>query len=612
MRIAAIGVVVTWLCAPTARAETFDFEDLPKRTKVTAQYGSRGIIFPFGAYIDEDATAHSGTRVLRSADPGTEFNTEPMVMTFTTPQSRVAFHAGLRIMRANRGTLRAFDAAGAVVATDGPRELPLTGYATRFEVRTATPRIVRIEYANENAAFESIDDLVVEGSPPGDVPTAAPVVTIDAPTEGSSPPIGRISIRGTVRGEGLYPQVTVRVARALPSDSTAPPGDNSVVLQGTGSTRTFELSYGIVAGPYTVTVIATNTANQTGTATVHFGSIPDAITARYNADGGAAVFGAMQYSGGETGCIAVVYERGVIALVGTATFVVRGAILDKWRATRDPGAALSRIGCPIAEDRGALGSRRAQDFARGRIYAGAGAQVVPSVFRDAIESLGGEAQVGVPVADATSSIGAMQTWLFQRFDRPGSGVEPSTLEIRGSPPKLYVERIGDDPDVLRRGNIALSSRLATVWREFPCTGNTGPCTVTRPTSAFPSDTGSQRCNGGTYPWSIGSQWPAVSGDHRATKIVGYTRSSGMACGDNPFSHDYYHQQRGCAFFEHFFDHNFASDWNVHIAPIAPYGGLLTRGQAGAAQPDLEIEFELYYAQYFFVGWGWPVAGDLVH
>ena len=26
---------------------------------------------------------------------------------------------------------------------------------------------------------------------------------------------------------------------------------------------------------------------------------------------------------------------------------------------------------------------------------------------------------------------------------------------------------------------------------------------------------------------------------------------------------------------------------------------------------MEIEFEAYYAGYFFAGWGWPIAGDLV-
>ena len=67
------------LAPALASAENFDFEDLPVRTVVNAQYGARGVIF-FGAYLDNDPHARSGTRVLRSRSLNEEvFTPAPFV-----------------------------------------------------------------------------------------------------------------------------------------------------------------------------------------------------------------------------------------------------------------------------------------------------------------------------------------------------------------------------------------------------------------------------------------------------------------------------------------------------------------------------------------------------
>src|SRR5262249_31490106 len=88
---AALLVFVVFLPARAA-AQTIDFEDLPPGTAVKAQYGARGVIFPGDAHIATDSHAHSGSRVLRSiAETAEVFTVSPLVMTFTSPQKRVAF-----------------------------------------------------------------------------------------------------------------------------------------------------------------------------------------------------------------------------------------------------------------------------------------------------------------------------------------------------------------------------------------------------------------------------------------------------------------------------------------------------------------------------------------
>lgn len=67
----------------------------------------------------------------------------------------------------------------------------------------------------------------------------------------------------------------------------------------------------------------------------------------------------------------------------------------------------------------------------------------------------------------------METWLFQRFARLDlPGVEPSTLEIRGSPAVLYVERVGDGLDGVEP-RTRTDGNSPTVYRTFPCAGNLG-------------------------------------------------------------------------------------------------------------------------------------------
>jgi hypothetical protein len=606
MRAATLRfVVIACLFGLTpAWAETFNFEDLAVGTEVNAQYGSRGVLFR-GAYLDSDPHAHSGSHVLRSIPPTAEvFSIIPLVMDFPSPQAHVAFFAG-NFPGGGSGTLRVFNSAGQVIGQDGPKPVDSNSFNTFFEVRLTSTTIVRAEYQVEGAALESIDDLVVDGGTIVVVNTP-PKVTITNPTEGAVvPPGGTVNIQGTVVGDSLLPNMTLRVVIGLPNDSTAPPSNNVVTLSGTGTQRTFSLNYGVIAGIYTVTAIGTNTSNLQGTATVHFSSLPDAIQTRYQSSGGAAVFGNLRFGTSETGCIVAVYDKGLIAAVGNQTFIAQGAIFQKWLATREVGSTMSKLGCPTAEQRDAIAGAKAQDFKHGRIYVTANtAAYVPAVFRDAIETLGGEGTTGIATSDPTSSSGAMQTWLFQRFPRlDHPSVEPSTLEIRGTPPVLYVERVGDGLEDLDKGGLTLFWTTATIYRTFPCTGQLGPCTVKKPGWSPTIMDGSRYCDG-RYPVTTLTEWHRMNTtEYEANNIGGWVKSSQLACLDNPLTHDFptTNGSGRCSVTD-----VFPSDWQVYVQPMNPYGDILTFDQS-----TLEVEFEAYYAQYFFVGWGWPLRGDLI-
>jgi len=591
----ALAAAVTF----SVHGQVIDFEDKAPGTAINAEYGAGGVIF-LNAFIGSDPHAHSGTRILRNISPSAEEFTElPLVMRFTGPMTRVAFFAGNLPGITGNGTLKAFGTNNVLLAQDGPKPVPNNAFTGFFEVSVPAGGITRAEFRIAGSPLVTIDDLVVEGTA-GPLPTTAPTVTFTSPSEGVVVGPGTIALQGTVTGASLLEPITVRVKRGLPPDSTAPASDNAVALAGSGAARTFSLAYGAnVIGPYTVTAIAKNTANLEGTATVHFTVLPDVIRTRYEGSGGAGTLGALSFGSSEGNCRVAVYENGLIAAAGNQTFIVTGNVFTKWMATREPGGSMSRLGCPTAEERDALAGARAQDFRHGRIYVTTNsAAYVPEVFRDAIEVLGGEEATGIATTDPTHSSGAMQTWLFQRFARPNlSSVEPSTLEIRGNPPVLYVERVGEG--VERAGNnLTPTSTSATVYRSFPCDGTQGPCRV----EIVDDNPLITSCNG-MYPFTSDTEWQSITGTYVHTPVRGWVHESRLSCTDNPLTHDYEttNNSSRCSTTD-----VFPSDWNVYLRPIAPFGGKVT-----VDQTYFEIEFESYYANYFFAGWGWPIAGDLV-
>lgn len=620
--LAVIFSAGTLMGAPTI----LDFEDVAAGTTVTAQYGPRGVLFQ-NHFLDTDAAAHSGTHVLRSASLADElFTPIPIAMTFTSAQARVKLFAESTGAALN-GTLTAFDASDSVVAQDGPKLVAAGEFTTMFEVvdQDTTASITRAELRLENGIYFAIDDLEFEGEPPAPPPPTPPVVQITSPTDGAELDVSTIDIAGTVTGEGLLSSVALTLLYSLPPESTAPPFTSDLSLTGTGTTRQFSLPgfTGVPLGPITVTVTAQNFAAQQGTDSITFTNLPAAIRSRFDQEKGAATLGEFRFGLVLNGCKIAVYEQGAISADDAGvTYVVRGDILTKWLSLRTL-ANPEGLGCPQGEERDGPGGSRAQEFDNGNIYTHPtiGTFSVPSVFVEAIKNRGGEDATGIPIAEPTSSTGAMQTWLFQRFTRPDHPLlEPSTLEIRGNPPRLWIERQGWD--------LSLPvETTGTIYEDFKCSDVLGPCTVTeKPQKPEPiHDAGDLFCYGTTYagcdaqaiPPSAGCEvgrvpeWSPILGDlddspseragnYISTPLFGVARGSHMAHEDNPLTHENFY---GCP------EDLCPSDWNVSVFVIGtnavpPFTSIV------AENTYVECKYEDFYARYAEVFMDWPQVGDL--
>jgi hypothetical protein len=657
--------------APTV----LDFEDLAPGTTVRAQYGPRGVLFSnaflsTASFLSDSMAAHSGTRVLVSDNPIHEFNFDPLVIAFTSPQRRVRLFGG--VTSPQSGTLRAFDASNTLVGEDGPKPVAVNAFTTMFEVTVPTPSITRVELQFEGVTFEAIDDLEFEGEAPREVPTTPPVMQILSPANGAEhdSDVDEIDITGTVSGEGLLPYVTVIIAeRQIPGD-TAPPPTMYLDLTGSGTTRLFSYP-GLknTPGPITITATAENIGGLQGTATSTFTNLPAAIRRRFTVEGGAAAFGDFRVGVGfspDVGCRIAVYEAGAISLepAGT-TWVIRGDILTKWLALKYP----FNFSCPEGEERDAVGGARAQDFQLGRIYArlpapAGGTAYVPKVFVEALGKRGGEEGNGVPLADPSDSIGPMETWLFQQFFRPDHPIDlancgleqscllPSTLEIRGTPPTLWMERQAGEWLLPQ-----LEHSAATIWERFPCTGDQGPCTVNdEPPFPPPNslDAGDRFCNGVTYLPNlegdvvvdstglichepgicrIPPEWVAIRGDYVATPVCGAIVSAHMADIDNGLTHETH--TANCPYLDEGLaigilispavavgtylaaeDYGLtcASDYEFVVHPIGPQGDTSPLPSLFGKDNTTTIhtEYEEDYASRAHQFLGAPTSGDLVH
>jgi hypothetical protein len=636
------------LAAPTL----LDFEDVAAGTTITTQYGSRGALF-LQAYLDTDAAAHSGTQVLRSVPPTAEiFTPQPFVINFTSAQSRVKFFGGSQFASLN-GTLTAFDTNNTAVATDGPRLVSQNTFTTAFEVTASSANIVRVEFQLEGTAFESIDDLEFEGEPPPPPPTQPPVVEITSPVNGADLDIDSIDIAGTATGQGLVSPAKLTIEwRRPPEQSAAPPFTSDLELVGAGTTRPFSLPHftGLPLGPITVTVAAENFNGLKGTASSSFTNLPAAIRSRFTAEGGAARLGAFRFGLVLNGCKVAVYDHGAISDSG---LLIKGAILTKWLSLTGPSNQTGWFGCPLNEEHGGPGGTAgpggstSQDFTGGRIYANLpGTAYVPAVFVDVLDTRELEvlgSPTSVPLADPVSPVEPVQastnTWLYQQFIRPSRpDLVPATLEIRGSPPTLWVER--QSP--------LTSGQMGALWDQYPCSDNLGPCPVAAPPSNFVPipDAGDTYCGGvalhsleGEYSvfvqcaatdlqgCGVGTpEWKNIKADeYLPTPIYGVVIDSHFADEDFIGSHEWgycapYPLQGGPL--DPF---DCPSDWNVKIAPIgpqpgvAPYQAIFAEGNdisdIGAPNSSssrlVELEWERFYGD--FVAWmDMPAVGDLMY
>jgi hypothetical protein len=600
-----------------------DFEDLPESTIVQMQYTNRGVVLPNpGIIVTAQPPAHSGRQLLQ-AWIGEDFNyTGPFVIRFTSGQARVKLFAGASDRTPGvtiTGTLRAYDAAGALVAQDGPKAVIANACTTAFEVKTTTSIIRRIELAEQATTptgqkyeeVESLDDLEFEGAPPPPVNTITPTVKISSPANGLQLDAATLTVQGTVAGKSLAPTATLTVEVSQPPNKGhLPPSVSAVPLAGTGDNRTFSIPVKTGIGPQKITLEARTMDGLVGSASVTVTNLPNGIRTRFGTAGGAGTFGNVQWAVTGDGCTIAIYEKGAIAAETNTTRVILGGIFNKWFQWTLANYGIFYVGagtfCPTEEACDAPDGTRAQNFRKGRIYdTGSGIYYVPSVFAQAIDQLGGEVATGIPISDPERCMTA-HTWLFQQFKRPGQPGLPCTLEIKGSPPTLWVERQGGDLTALAAINLQLTGGTATLAQSFPCAGNEGPCTITPPSSGppIPDAVASKYGNGGTYPGTPGvPEWKAVKGDYVLTPVVGFVKDSHLADGDNPFAHEY--SWNGLALDPY---KDYPSDWNIDISPIHPYRNLLREGMA-----TMELEFEYYFARYFFlfVALVEPQPGDLL-
>ena len=116
-------------------------------------------------FLATDPATRSGSRVLRTVAPTAEvFTPIPLRMAFIKPQVRLKLFA-MSPGIARNGTLKAFDASGAVIAQDGPRLVAADKFTTMFELAVSTPRIARAELQLEGASHYAIDDLEFDDTP---------------------------------------------------------------------------------------------------------------------------------------------------------------------------------------------------------------------------------------------------------------------------------------------------------------------------------------------------------------------------------------------------------------------------------------------------------------
>ncbi len=687
IRLSVIAIAIALLpAAADVNAQTvLDFEDptIPTGTMVGGLYGPRGVIFP-SAYVETDTAAHSGTRVLRAVKTGAEaFTVAPLIVRFTSLQARVKLFAGSQLASLN-GTLTAFDALGNIIATDGPRLVPQNTFTTAFQVTASTASIDRVEFQLEGTSFASIDDLEFEGTPPPPPPTQAPVVQITQPPNGINVDIPgdlpRLDIAGTVTGEGLLPQLTVTIAYKRPPESaTLPPLTLVLDLIGTGTTRQFTLPGGMTPlplGPITVTATAENTGALKGSATSTLTNLPRAVRDRFGTDGGAAMYGDFQY-GLLGACAIAVYERGAISGRSGGAIAVRGDVFTKWLSLRGPFNETGWFGCPTNEEGDTLAGARFQPFERGRIYARLPnvppptAFYVPAVFVEAIKNRGDDPGIGLPMSDPSDSPGPMRTWLFQRFSRPDAvdpvPLQPSTLEIRGTPPTLWMERQAGNWMNIQYNDSGILSRTfcrsdvddqgfrcaydkewnksgATWWEGFPCIDNLGPCPVpeepTIPPRIAPEnqpDFANQFCSGTTYfPGLPGPpEWKAIRGQYDVTPVFGAIVSAHMADIDNGLTHRTHNATcpylgaglaigsllipvvpaYGAYVAAEQYGLTCASDFEFFVRPLGPQ--IDTRPQlpnlfGKSNTKNIKTEYEVAYAAAAHNFLGAPDVGDLVH
>jgi hypothetical protein len=582
-----------------AAATTITFDDLPLNSSVGYQYAARGVIFPITVGIGPFATGsptltpHSGAHVAEVVE--VEFESAPIAFDFTSPQSHVSLYgctAGTNVT----GTLKLFDQAHNLVGQVGPLILHNGSCTVLFDFHAGSATIAHGEFSsavnNAPVSVLYIDDLAFDGgAPPPPVATGTPVIQISAPLNNAQLSASTAAVSGIVQGNGLLPVLQLSVDHVRMNWDQAPPDGYAVQLPGSGPPASFSQTIRLPLGTVKLTATEGNNAGRQGVTTVTFTNLPPQL--RSSTLG--ALTGTVDAS---PACQVAVYAQGALALSGTSTYSIGPRILPRWVSWVNTARSVAPSSfCPTENAHLVSGVTSRQNFTGGRFYDNTAAIIyVSAVFSQAIDTLGGEWMVGLPLADPVNSFAA-HTWQFQRFSRPQGGLL-TTIELKGDPTTLSVERQGGDLSVLTAAGLSLAPTTATLVDQFACTGVQGPCAITAPVPSTPRITNpAQICGGKTFPGQS-IEWSAVlsGGDIIPTPAMGWVTDSAESNEDYGLTHQFV--------FEHS-DGAIWSDWTLFLHPLPAYNKLL------AANSSMEVEIEYYPTSYLFVAYdGQPLAGDL--
>jgi hypothetical protein len=599
-----------WINKIFSQTKKIDFENYKESTLIQQQYEDIGVIFPSGGFINvgnSQILAHTGSNYLNPQTSEIFDYQGPFVIRFTSPQSRAKLFAGALVQIQNTqltGVLTAYNVMGKKIVSDGPKTVSNKAITTSFEVMDPTSSISYLELniKSTGEVFELIDDLEFEGQPAPDPQTINPVIKINSPTNGEIITNNSILVEGTITGNDLKPISQLVLSSAGPvGKGTLPPFSTSINLNGSGNNRTFSINIPSGLGVESLTISATNNIGIIGSGTVKFINLPASI----NNFSGLSSFGNLQWAIIDNGCQIAVYENGAVCDIGGGLIkTIKDNIFKKWNEWVMAKWTNTIHGvCPTSDAHIVLQTVWEQSFQNGRIYdeSSKGIYFVPKVFADVIDIYGGENGIGVPVNDPTRCV-TTKTWLFQQFTRPGAiDWAPTTIEIKGEKPVLWVERQGSNVDGLQPSNQFISETSATISDSFPCTATEGPCNVLPPPHLNSSDvTGMGGCNSSlTIP-----EWVSIVGDNVMTLALGVIINAHFAIDDDEASHDHNNDRNG----------HIWSDYNIVLYPIDPYRGILKKDQSTGDYPipTLEVEFEYYYSQWCFIigNQDMPRPGDL--
>jgi hypothetical protein len=661
----------------TSSATIIDFEDVAAGTMLSTEYAARGVLFLNGGHVREELTgAHSGTHVLRSARPTTEFDLEPLRVSFTSPQARVKFYVG-QDWDGEQAIVRAFDGAGNQVAQDGPRPVA-PGFTTPFEVHTSTATITSftLDVVSETGGRKLLDDLEIDGQPPLPLPTTPPRVYLTAPVHLSQLDSRTVQVQGTTTGEQIV-SATVTITRNLPGGSNLPPTiEVPLTLTSTGPNRySFAREVELGTGEMRIYANVKNTAGLVGSSGALVVNLPQAIRDRMAAEGGTAVLGALRWGNSEMGdadCKYEVFNRAALAsLRGGPVYMVKGTMFQLWISYKAGSSAYPRLGCPLGEetvvrtsDTGAA-EGWAQDFQGGRLYFSSATHghVVSRRFAgylDRLAEISGRSVdevVGLPIEDARSDADPFHgdTFELQRFRRKGVPVD-TTLELRGNPVRLWVERQGGDGSAFLYDQ-HIDVHTATQVQSYLCLTDGGlpsdtpdpnvpqPCTVhiDPPPTEVPYPFADSICDGKFGAGDVlddylhnspNPEWAAIGDQYRQTPYMGIVTSVEDSDHDLPWTHE--HMGEPCDWHEDTIKwalifgqleialplitevvakalagEDFCpSDFNIHVRPLPGYVHIVSPDENLHPRSNMEIEIERAFMDTP-PDWMKPVAGDLV-